>query len=267
MKNRIITVVSNNLEKSLETKDLLVGKLLRAGFSVSDDLLPDTELIVSIGGDGSFLSTVRKFNYPEIPIVGINTGHLGFFPEIMPDKIDDFIEGYLNDSCIVQEVPILQAMICTEQSCVDFYALNEIVVKGDKCRTLHLALYVNNKKVENFSGDGMIICSQTGSTAYSYSAGGSIIDYNVDVMQLTPLSPINTNAYRSFTSSIIVPKDTDIRIIPEFRFEDSVLIVIDGVEYRLKKISDIKVFTSDVKLKLLRLSDYEFWNRVSKKFL
>ncbi|TQQ84092.1 NAD(+)/NADH kinase [Peptacetobacter hominis] len=267
MKKRLITVNSNTIGKSIETEELLKRKLVNAGFEVSNELHPETELIVCIGGDGSFLRTVRDFDYPEIPVVGINTGHLGFFPEVMPDEIDAFIESYLNGNYIIQEVPTLQAMICTESSCWDFYALNEICVKGDMSRTVHLGLYVNNRKIENFSGDGMIICSQTGSTAYSYSAGGSIIDCNVEVMQLTPLSPINTNAYRSFTSSIIVPKDTEIRLVPEYRFEDSILIVIDGIEHRHKKISDIKIYTSDIKLKLLRLSDYEFWNRVSKKFL
>lgn len=218
-------------------------------------------------GEMDLLKTVRDFDYPEVPIVGINTGHLGFFPEIVPDKIDEFIESYLNENYMIQEVPLLRAMICTNKSCVNFFALNDVTIKGDKSRTVHLKLLVNGKKVENFSGDGMIICSQTGSTAYTYSAGGSIIDCNIDAIQLTPLSPINTNAYRSFTSSIIFSKDTEISIIPEYRFEDSILIIIDGVELRFKQITDINICTSDVKLKLLRLSDYEFWDRVSAKFL
>lgn len=267
MKKRLITINSNDLPKSIETKKLFKRKLIDAGFDVSEEFSNDTELIVCIGGDGSFLKTVRDFDYPEIPIVGVNTGHLGFFPEIMPDKIDEFIESYLNENYMIQEVPLLRAMICTKQSCVNFFALNEVTIRGDKSRTIHLDLLVNGKRVENFSGDGMIICSQTGSTAYTYSAGGSIIDPTIDAIQLTPLSPINTNAYRSFTSSIIFSKDTDISILPEYHFENSILIVIDGVELRFKQITKINICTSDVKLKFLRLSDYEFWNRVSAKFL
>ena len=267
MKKRLITINSNDLPKSVETKNLFKEKFKEAGFDVSEEFSDDTELVVCVGGDGSFLKTVRDFDYPEVPIVGINTGHLGFFPEIVPDKIDEFIESYLDENYMIQEVPLLRAMICTNKSCVNFFALNDVTIKGDKSRTVHLKLLVNGKKVENFSGDGMIICSQTGSTAYTYSAGGSIIDCNIDAIQLTPLSPINTNAYRSFTSSIIFSKDTEISIIPEYRFEDSILIVIDGVELRFKQITDINICTSDVKLKLLRLSDYEFWDRVSAKFL
>ncbi len=86
-------------------------------------------------------------------------------------------------------------------------------------------------------------------------------------MQITPLAPINTNAYRSFTSSIICSKDSIVKIAPEYRFEDSILIVVDGVEYQFKQIVDISIFVSDLKVKLLRMSNYEFWSRVTEKFL
>jgi len=86
-------------------------------------------------------------------------------------------------------------------------------------------------------------------------------------MQLTPLHPINTNAYRSFTSSIIFSNDSIIKITPEYRFEDSILVVIDGVEHRYSQISDIKILISDIKIKLLRMSNHEFWSRVAEKFL
>ncbi len=86
-------------------------------------------------------------------------------------------------------------------------------------------------------------------------------------MQLTPLYPINTNAYRCFTSSIIFSSESIIKIIPEYRFEDSILIVLDGIEYRFNQMSNIDISISDLKIKLLRMSDYEFWSRVSEKFL
>ena len=106
---RIITINTNQLNKSLETKELLTRKLINAGFEVYSDIYPDTELIISIGGDGSFLRTVRDFDFPEIPIMGINTGHLGFFPDILPDKIDSFIEAYTKKDYIIQEMSLLNA--------------------------------------------------------------------------------------------------------------------------------------------------------------
>ena len=264
---RIITINSNQIHKSIETRDILKEKLINAGFNVYYDFHPNTELIISIGGDGSFLKTVHDFDFPKVPIVGINTGHLGFFPEISPEEIDKFIEAYMSNDYVIEEVPVLQTSICDNKSCCDVFAINEVVVKGDKSRTIHLNLKVNDRHIQNFSGDGMIVSTPTGSTAYNYAAGGSIVDTSIGLMQLTPLYPINTNAYIFFKSRIIFSLDSIINITPEYRFEDSILIVVDGVEHRFNRISDIKVFLSDIKIKLLRMSNYEFWSRVSEKFL
>ena len=91
-----ITISYNKLDKSLETKNILIEKLYKVGFKVSDYIENDTILIISIGGDGSFLKAIHKFKFTSIPIIGINTGHLGFFSEISTDTIDDFIKSYIN---------------------------------------------------------------------------------------------------------------------------------------------------------------------------
>ena len=91
---RVITINSNNLEKSIQTKELLTKKLLENNFLVSSKIEKNTELIISIGGDGSFLKTVQDFEFPSIPMLVINTGHLGFFAEFDPEEIDEFINLY-----------------------------------------------------------------------------------------------------------------------------------------------------------------------------
>lgn len=265
--SRIIIINSNKVQKSLETRDILHKKLIDAGFDVCYEYNPDAELIISIGGDGCFLQTVHEFNIPNIPLVGINTGHLGFFPDISPTEIDSFIESYLKGDYVTQEIPLLQASICTKDNCNDTFAINEVVIKGDKSRTIHLKLSINNNHVQNFSGDGLIISTSTGSTAYNYAVGGSIVDTSLNVMQIAPVAPINTNAYRSFTSSIICSDDSIVEVSPECDFENSTLIVVDGMEYYFKEINNIILSISDIKIKLLRTSNYEFWSRVSEKFL
>ena len=99
----VITIAYNNLDKSIETKDILIEKLTKAGFEISENIEENTELIISIGGDGSFLNTVHKFDFASIPIVAINTGHLGFFAELCPRKIDEFIISYKNKEYFIQE--------------------------------------------------------------------------------------------------------------------------------------------------------------------
>lgn len=215
----------------------------------------------------SFLKTIQDFKFPNVPMVVINTGHLGFFAEFDPDEIDEFIELYKNNNFTIQEVHPLKGSICTKERSKDIYAVNEIVIKSVCSRTLHLDLRVNENKIQNFSGDGMLISTPIGSTAYNYSAGGSIIDPSLDTLQLTPLAPMNTIAYRSFTSSIVLSAKSTISIVPEYRFENSILVVVDGNEYRFNDITDIHIVRFDLKLKLLRRSDFEFWKRASEKFL
>lgn len=264
---KIITINSNNVQRSLDTRELLHKKLIEVGFDVDYEYNPKAELIISIGGDGCFLQTIRDYNLPSIPVVGINTGHLGFFPDISPNNIDDFITSYLDNNYITQEIPLLQAKVTTNDGYCNIFGINEAVVKGDKSRTIHLKLDINNKRVQNFSGDGLIISTSAGSTAYNYAVGGSIVDTSLNVIQIAPISPINTNAYRCFTSSIICSHDSIVNVSPECEFENSTLVVVDGLEYNFKEIDNISLSISDRKIKLLRTSNYEFWSRVCEKFL
>ena len=110
---RVITINSNQVNKSIETKKILTEKLINEGFEVTYKFCKDAELIISIGGDGSFLKTVHDFNFTQIPIIGINTGHLGFFPEISPENIDNFIKSYKNNNFWVQDISLLNANIYT----------------------------------------------------------------------------------------------------------------------------------------------------------
>lgn len=264
---RIVTINSNKVQKSLYTKELLHKKLIEVGFDVDYEYNPDAELIISIGGDGCFLQTIRDYNLPSIPLVGINTGHLGFFPDISPKDIDNFIQSYLEGDYITQEIPLLQVKVTTNDGCCNIFGINEAVVKGDRSRTIHLKLDINRKRVQNFSGDGLIISTSAGSTAYNYAIGGSIVDTSLNVIQVAPISPINTNAYRCFTSSIICSHDSIVNVSPECEFENSTLVVVDGLEYNFKEINNISLSISDRNIKLLRTSNYEFWSRVCEKFL
>ncbi len=265
--SKIITINSSKCIKCIKVKDMLFKKLTNSGFKVIFNLHKDTDLIISIGEDSSFLRTAKDFDYPNIPIVGINTNHIGLLSEINLDEIDKFIKCYKNNDYIIDERYLLKSEICNKEYCIDMLALNEIVVKGDKSRTLHLDLNVDNKHIQKFSGDGIIASTPTGSTAYSYSVSGSIIDPSLEVVQLTPLYPINTNAYRCLTSSIIFSNKSKITLVPECKFEKALLIVVDGVEYRFNTISHINISLSEVKIKLIRMPDYEFWKKACKKFL
>lgn len=264
---RKISVIAGLNKQSVQATASVKKKLEQHGFEVLTTHSPDAELMIAIGGDGSFLRSIHSNNFPTVPIVGINTGHLGFFQEILPDQIDAFVEDYVEGRYFIQQINPVQATISTKKNTVRLLAINEFSVKDSNSRTIHLELSVNENLMEQFSGDGVIISTPTGSTAYNYSSGGSIIDPSLKTLQITPLSPINTNAYRSFTSSIVLPHDAIIRIKPENRFDSSVMVIMDGNKQEYRQVQDISFETSEIHLNLLRLEDYEFWKKVKEKFL
>ncbi|MCC5911268.1 MAG: NAD(+)/NADH kinase [Clostridiaceae bacterium] len=264
---KIINIVHNSVRFSVDTAKYLKGKLVDLGYEVPDEFDENAELIISIGGDGSFLRALHKYHFPDIPIIGINTGHLGFFTEVNPDEIDYFLQQYTSENYFIEEISPIEATICTRSNCIEVMSINEIVIKGDRSRTLHLDMSVNNNLIQRFSGDGILVATSTGSTAYNYSVGGSLVDPRLDVLQVTPLAPINTNAYRSFTSSVILPSDTTITVNPEYRFENSIVVVTDGEEHRHAAITEITLQLSKMKIKMLKLKDFDFWGKVIKKFL
>lgn len=266
-KARVIHVVSNDKPLSKETSRVLKQKLEKNGFTIANEFDSHADLIICIGGDGSFLHTLHKYNFPTIPVIGVNTGHLGFFQELSPYQLDEFIFKYQKGDYILQELQLLEATICTKSSCFDFLAINEIAIKEANSRTIHLNISLDDNFLEKFSGDGILVATPAGSTAYNYSLGGSIVDPNLNLLQITPIAPINTTAYRSFTSSFIVPKKVVIRIHPEYTFQNSVTIVTDGTEHKYEEIVEIRIKMSEMKAKLLRLKSYDFWNKVKEKFL
>lgn len=265
--DKVINITANRNTISQETKRILTGKLKDAGYKVSGKFNPDAELIVCVGGDGALLRTLRNFSFPQIPIIGVNTGHLGFFQEIMPDQLDDFVSAYENRNYVIQPMKVAQAVVETKKGKTILYGLNEICIKADKSRSIHLNLSFGSNFVERFSGDGILVATPAGSTAYNYALGGSIVDPRLELLQVTPISPMNTNSFRSFTSSVVVPPDICINVFPEFTFENSLLVVADGKEYKFEDITGIYVSFSDKTVELLRLEGYDFWNKVKTKFL
>ncbi len=268
MKKRIIVIHTNDYPVSVETKELLTKKLQASGFVVSETFNSEAELIISIGGDGATLDTVHEFDFPKIPIVGINTGHLGFFQEIDTDKLDDFIFNFNNGSYSIQNLAAVKAEVSTCNGEKYYHAgINEIVIRGTQSYSSHLNISIGDSFIERFSGDGIIISSPAGSTAYNYSVGGSIVDPRLKLLQVTPIAPMNTTAYRSFTSSILLPINMTLGVTPEKLYDDETCVIFDGLEAKYKNIKEIRIGYEDDCINLVRFETYDFWNKVKGKFL
>ncbi|MDD3169783.1 MAG: NAD(+)/NADH kinase [Eubacteriales bacterium] len=264
---RIINVFANDTGLSKDTKKMLRRKLEKSDFVIPRDFDPNAELVVCIGGDGSFLETLHKFNFPDIPFIGINTGHLGFFQELHPNELDEFIFKYKQGKYEIQHLKTVKAVVTSGDERFEYKGLNEILIKGEMSRAVHLNISIGESFIERFSGDGILVSTPAGSTAYNYSLGGSIVDPRLNLLQVAPIAPMNTTAYRSFTSSLILPPDLSIRINPEYSGGQGLLIVEDSMEHLHESVDEIYLEFSESIVKLLRFENYDFWTKVKSKFL
>ncbi len=263
----IINIISNRNYESKKTSLELNEKLTDRGFIVKERYDYNAELNICVGGDGSFLRAVHKNRFPKVPFVGINTGHLGFFQEISPDNIDEFIEKYMNKEYIVDEILLVDAEVCTKEKCYYLSGVNEIVVKGARSKVIHLDVSIDDNHLEKFCGDGIIISTPSGSTAYNFSVGGSIIYPTLNTLQIAPLAPISSKAYRSLGNSVVVPGESTIKLKLENRYTNSTLIVNDGVEFKYDNIDHINFKISDKKIYKLIFNKDMYWSNLRSKFL
>ncbi|MEG0430129.1 MAG: NAD(+)/NADH kinase [Anaerovoracaceae bacterium] len=268
-KQRTICVYSNGTVISNETASILKQKLRTSGFVVETELSSNAELLVCIGGDGSSLEAIHKYDFPKVPIIGVNTGHLGFFQEIRSDQLDDFIFLYKAGKYCLQQLTTVKGTITTKDGTETVLeGLNEIVIRGIHSYAAHFNISIGGSFIERFSGDGILIATSAGSTAYNYSLGGSIVDPRLNLLQVTPIAPMNTTAFRSFTSSILLPSDLSLEVLPEFiKNHHTTYVFNDGVENRFVDVENIKVEVSDKTINLMRFETYDFWNKVKTKFL
>lgn len=266
--DRKVFIYSNDTDTSKRTKRKLRQKLDAAGFAVLPKYYDDAELLFCIGGDGTFLEAIHKYDFPQMPIIGINTGHLGFFQELLPTQMDDFIFNYQCGKYSIQELSTVQVHIRTAEKEYTHVGLNEIAVKSPSSYAIHLNISIGGSFIERFSGDGLLVATPAGSTAYNYSLGGSIVDPRLHLLQVTPIAPMNTIAYRSFTSSILLPSDLSLGIVPDLENAKGPLAVAcDGYNYCYDDVQEITISFADTNVHLMRFEDYDFWTKVKSKFL
>lgn len=261
-----IFIHGNNDAASKTTIEQLTGLLKAKGMEISEEFSAETELIIAIGGDGNFLRALKRSGYSDTPILGINTGHLGFFEEFLPAELEEVCNFCVNKNYAIQTHHTIKTEIKTEKAVIDLDpAVNDVFIKHGHSSVLHLDLSIGDDLIENFSGDGILISSSAGSTAYNYSLGGSLVDPRLNLLQIAPVAPQNNAVYRSITSSILIPSDEKINIAPED--QDNVVIVIDGNEFIVPGIERISVSISDKTVKIVRKPNCSFWNKVRSKFL
>lgn len=257
----------NNNEKSEEIEKVLKEKLVSSKFEIVDDSKYD--LAIAIGGDGSFLRMVKNNVFDsETYYVGINAGTLGFLQEISISDIDTFIERLNNNDFTIQTIGVQETKITTEDSNISrFFSLNEIVIRDKNLKTTKLNIEIDNELLEEYIGDGILISTSIGSTAYNLSFGGSIVYDDLHTLQITPIAPLNTKSYRDILNSIIIPENRTITIRPKSNESSNLLIIVDGENNFYNNVKEIATIVRNKKIKCIRMSNFSYAKKINEKFL
>lgn len=198
---------------------------------------PSVALVLSLGGDGTFLRAARWIGDREIPILGVNTGNLGFLASCRLPEVEKMIEDVCIGNISIEKRMLIEIASDKLPSGKWWYALNEIAFMRHGSSMLSVKAFINENFLAEYRGDGLIVATPTGSTAYSLSAGGPIIEPTIHALCLCPLAP------HTLTLRPLVAGDSSIiELIPESRSSNFILTVDDQSvvlpaegRYRIKK--------------------------------
>lgn len=261
--NKIKLFVNNNI-KSKNAEKLVMDAIIKEGFKITEE--NDFDLGIAIGGDGSFLRMIRESNFKEDSLfVGINTGTLGFAQDICLDNLDEFIKELKNNKYNSEDISYQSIEIETKNKTEAISSLNEIVIRDEGLNTLHCNIYINGDLLENYVGDGLLISTSFGSTAYNLSFGGSIVYNTFDTLQITPIAPLNNKSYGTLTNSLIIPVDKVINIKTKTN-QRGILLTVDGNNVFYNDVVSIRIKV-DKRIKIIRKSNYNFIEKINDKFL
>ncbi|MFA5503219.1 MAG: NAD(+)/NADH kinase [Bacilli bacterium] len=227
-----------------------------------DNQNPD--VIICIGGDGTFLKAIQNNldRLNDVCFLGINNGKLGYFYDYTVDEIQEALSDLDNGRLVEKSFSLLEGTVVCENETYDIAAVNEIKISSIY-KTLECEVFINEEKLENFAGNGLIVSSQLGSTALNKSVGGAIIETGVPCLELTPIAPVTNNLISPLTNPLILKEDVDITI--KGKFSDA-LVSFDNVLIEDRPLS-INVKKSSLKVKILLKKNHSFIGSLKRSFI
>jgi len=249
-----------------ELKKHLVSKIglspMTDEFSSHNDFHHGIDLTLSMGGDGTFIKSVGFIRNSGVPIVGINTGRLGFLANISKDQIAQTMDLIKRKEFEFQKRSLLR--IHTEENLFgdDNFALNEVTFhKKDTASMITVHASLDDKYLNSYWADGLIVATPTGSTAYSLSCGGPIITPGCQVHILTPIAPHNLNV-----RPMVVPDHMPIKLSLEGR-ERKYLISLDGNSKNIRQGEEVVITKAEFMINVIKFEDNNFLDTIRNKML
>ncbi len=244
--------------------EALLGALRAAGHGIYPvrqpaDVLPGTDALLSLGGDGTFLSAARLAVPAGVPVLGVNFGRLGFLSENDPDTLVDALG---RGDYLVEERELLQIRCDALPASEDWpYALNEMSVSRVSASMLGVDVTLDGSALPTFWADGLLVATSSGSTAYSLSVGGPVCLPETKVFIVAPISPHNLNV-----RPLVVPESSHLRISLRSR-DDRAVLTMDNRNHTVPAGAVIEVGPAPMRLRRLRLGRSNFINALRTRLL
>ena len=216
------------------------------------------DLIISLGGDGTMLISAKEAIRGNIPVLAVNMGSLGYLAEVKPQDAVKMMQDYENGNYKIEERSFLEVKY--EDNI--FYALNELVITkgGHEAHLIQVEVYSNDVFVNKYRADGIIVATPTGSTAYSLSAGGSIVHPGLNALTITPLAP------QSLTARPIIVNGCEVLSFKATSRDDAVHLNIDGNQwFQIQKGDLVSARISDKKVKIIKPMNSDYYSILRQK--
>ncbi|NDP21363.1 MAG: NAD kinase [Paludibacter sp.] len=222
----------------------------------------EADFVLSIGGDGTFLSSAARIGRKQIPILGINTGRLGFLADIPSEDIIIALDSLTYKNYTIEDRSLIQVQILDGTELEYPYALNEVaILKQDSSSMISINVSINGKMVHTYMADGLIISTPTGSTAYSMSVGGPLLVPQTENFILSPIASHSLNV-----RPLIVPDSWNIDLEVHSRSR-SFLLALDGRSIVLEQKTILRLSKADYSVKIIKQLNHTFFDTLKNKLL
>lgn len=258
---RVVDCIGNRATVLMEDTYQNIG-LKSVLYRPADALYNDVDIILVLGGDGTMLSVAKEAAMRHIPIIGINLGRLGFLAEIEVNELEEGLNKLFAGEYVTEKRMMIEAKLDDNTSTT---ALNDIVIAraNSLLKILELDVYIDGEYIDDFKADGIIISTPTGSTAYSLSAGGPIVDPTMESIIVTPICP-----HKMYCRTILVPPDKDIRITCKSSAKNDAVVAADSeILGKLMADTSVTIRVATISLELIRLKGDQFFGTLRKKLI
>ncbi len=208
------------------------------------------DMVISLGGDGTFLKAASLVGNRNIPILGINTGRLGFLADILPEEMDVTIDEIYANHYKIEERAVLQ-LTSSQPLSIPTFALNEVaILKHDSSSMISIKAFINREHLNTYQADGLIIATPTGSTGYSLSVGGPVIAPQSKTMVISPIAPHSLNC-----RPLVVRDDWEITLEVGSR-SHNFLVSVDGKSESCDEQTRLRITRAPYTIKLVKRFDH-----------